>query len=75
MTPSIPVNKCLIYITYILGSKELPLTVSCLSPLSGFKSRSESKLPVTWDWTVFFADYSVFLQCLQLATYDLTVTW
>ena len=46
-----------------MWSKELPLTASCLSPLSGFESRPGQvrKLPGTWRQVVVFARYSVFL--------------
>ena len=54
-------------------SKAPPLTVRCLSPLSGFESRPGHvrKLPVTWGQAVVFAGYSGFLHYLQLASHEL----
>ena len=52
----------------------LPLTASCLSPLSWLVSQPGNvrKLLGTWGWRMVSAGYSGLLHYLQLATHDLT---
>ena len=54
-------------------SKALPLTDSCVSPLSGFESHPGHvrKLPVTWGYVVVIAVwFSGFLHLFQLASHN-----
>ena len=48
-----------------------------LAPLPAFESRPGHvrMLPVTWGQAVFFLRHSDYLHHLQLAIYDLNVTW
>ena len=58
----------------VVWSKTLPLTASCLLPLTGFESwpGHVRKLPVTnWGQAVVFIRYSGFLHHLQPASHNL----